>query len=1083
MISFNRILLIIFFLTTNAAAQEARAPVAVSFTIKEAGYVTLVIENVRGERVRNLISETWFKAGKHTVYWDVLDDLGRDHDASRHGLYVIPPRMLGPGKYQVRGLVHPKIKTTYEFSVYATGNPPWNTKDHTGAWLGNHSAPQAAVYVPAGQSPTHEPAVFLGCYVTEGADGIAWVDLNGKKLGGTGWVGGVWTAAPFMARDEGDHTLPNSSVYVASVWETGKKSGLAELRISTMYKNPEKPIFLMHLGPILNRNHITEGIGGFAIRNGIAAVSLTDRNLVLLINLKKHEVVDTILVTQPRGLTVDRKENLLVLSDNTLLKYADIEKLPVHNSPKKLIDAGLDSPVGITQDKDANIYISNGGSSHQVKVYTPEGVFVRNIGVAGPPGSGIYEPMHMNNPAGMTVDSKNQLWVTEKDFLPKRVSVWSLDGKLLNAFYGPSKYGGGGTLDPQDKSRFYYAEQELGTMEFKLNWKTGKSTLSHILYRKVPGMMDLPSHSAAPETPLYYKGRRYFTNCYNANPTGGAATAFLFAERNGVLQAVAAMGKAEAWPLLDERLISQGRNKNAFFIWTDLNEDAKVQTEELSFEKADVNGVTVMPDLSFCITQLNGAATQFFPTGFTPGGSPVYEIEKRKVLAVGVQSPASTGGGQTLSFGGEYAVVTQGIRPYDRYSLSGTRNGKSIWSYPNLWPGLHASHEAPVPDFAGELIGPTRLLGGIFNAGGSTAEPLWAINSNHGMVYLFTADGIFVTTLFEPMRGGRQWNMPLAERGMDLEGITLGEENFWPGITGTTNGEVYMVDGSRNSLIKIEGLEHIQRLPATTITINNDDLRKAAGYQMKRESQRQAQNSDNVLNAVISTVPIVVDGKWDDWKQASWVSIDKRGVKANFNSNSKPYDVSAALGVQGGRLCAAYHTGDKNLLRNSFEMPIAPFKTGGALDLMLAVGATTDNKRKFAVAGDLRLLIFVSMGKAHALLYEQVVPGTGLADKVAFSSPVRSILFDRVRDVTEQLEFAADGLGGFEFSIPLSVLNFNPVSGAAIRGDIGILRGDGSQTLSRVYWNNKATALVSDVPSEAELVPWLWGTIRFVRTD
>jgi hypothetical protein len=48
-----------------------------------------------------------------------------------------------------------------------------------------------------------------------------------------------------------------------------------------------------------------------------------------------------------------------------------------------------------------------------------------------------------------------------------------------------------------------------------------------------------------------------------------------------------------------------------------------------------------------------------------------------------------------------------------------------------------------------------------------------------------------------------------------------------------------------------------------------------------------------------------------------------------------------------------------------------------------------------------------------------------------------------------------------------------------IRGDLGILRGDGHQTTQRVYWNNKATAIVSDTPSEAVLTPSLWGVWEF----
>ncbi len=39
------------------------------------------------------------------------------------------------------------------------------------------------------------------------------------------------------------------------------------------------------------------------------------------------------------------------------------------------------------------------------------------------------------------------------------------------------------------------------------------------------------------------------------------------------------------------------------------------------------------------------------------------------------------------------------------------------------------------------------------------------------------------------------------------------------------------------------------------------------------------------------------------------------------------------------RLYVAYRTGDDKLLKNTGEMPIALFKTGGALDLMISTNA------------------------------------------------------------------------------------------------------------------------------------------------
>jgi len=96
--------------------------------------------------------------------------------------------------------------------------------------------------------------------------------------------------------------------------------------------------------------------------------------------------------------------------------------------------------------------------------------------------------------------------------------------------------------------------------------------------------------------------------------------------------------------------------------------------------------------------------------------------------------------------------------------------------------------------------------------------------------------------------------------------------------------------------------------------------------------------------------------------------------------------------------------------------------------------------------------------------------------------------FDDVEDVSAYVQLAEGvansaigaSAGDFEFSIPLRLLGLNPVPGTELRGDIGLLRGDGIQTKQRVYWSNKATGLVSDIPSEAELTPDLWGRIRFV---
>lgn len=170
----------------------------------------------------------------------------------------------------------------------------------------------------------------------------------------------------------------------------------------------------------------------------------------------------------------DAKGQLLALTGKKLVRFNDIRNPDKLELPKTII-AKLDAPIAVALDVKGNLYISDRGTSHQVKVYNAEGKFIRTIGHPGVPKAGTYDPLHMNNPAGLTVDSRQQLWVTEEDYLPKRVSVCTLEGKLINAFYGSGKYGGGGTLDPEDKTRFYYSDEGRGAMEFKLDWEKATS--------------------------------------------------------------------------------------------------------------------------------------------------------------------------------------------------------------------------------------------------------------------------------------------------------------------------------------------------------------------------------------------------------------------------------------------------------------------------------------------------------------------------------------------------------------------------------------------------------------------------------
>lgn len=1053
-----------------------QAPVPIPFTLAKDGYVTLVIERPDGSRIRNLISETYFPAGSHTIGWEGTDDLGRDVDAANHGVYRIPKRFAQPGEYRVRGLVWDEIEAFYEFTVYTSGNPPWPTEDHTGAWIANHSPPQAAAFVPAKNSPNGEDIVYLGSYVTEGPDGLAWVDLDGHKKGGQKWIGGHWTAAPFLSADSGPKADPDTHVYVASAWETRKGSNIGQLRVTALTRKGDREILKHNFGkiiPALGQENAHGQLGGFVVRDQNALVALTKKNQILQIDTRSGEIKKTLPISSPRGLAViPSTGTLLILSGNKLLASRKPEEYTT------LID-NLESPHGITLDKKGNIYISDHGQSHQIKVYSPKGKFLRAIGRPGPPSAGPYDPLHLNHPHGITIDSRNQLWVCENDYLPKRVSVWSLKGDFLKAFYGPGKYGGGGSLDPVDKTKFYYADEEKGSLEFKLDWAKGTWVLKNILTRKPA--MELPFRSAAPEQALYHQGRRYLTNAFNSNPTGGHKTAFLFSERNGTIHPAVGMGQARHWELLKTQPFhvrwpegSNPEKDSGFFIWSDANDDALAQPGEVTIHPAkETGGITIQKGLTFLVARLDGKALAFRPASFSATGIPAYNFSEAQFLAGNVKSPASSGGDQLLLSDRGHAVITLGHGSFHQHSISGAKNTTAPWSYPSPWPGLHASHKAPRPDRPGQLIGTTRLPGGLFEVEGSQVGQLWALHSNHGQISFFTADGLFVTNLFEDMRSGIKWRMPTEKRGMNLKGLTIGEENFWPSLTHASDGKVYLVDGNRSAIIRLEGFDSLRPIPPATITLTPALLRECHSWTLARETERQKKESNDTL-AVPLNASRQIDGNLRDWQDSQWALIDNRGVKAYFNSGSKPYDVRAALAVAGDRLYAAWKTGNPKLLINSNEMPLAPFETGGALDLMIG----PDGDRDSPTQGDLRLLVTLQDQKPRAILYRAVVPGTPEEKKVPFSSPWRTITFDQVLDVSRHIEFSANE-GDYEFSIPYKMLGIQPVAGKTIRGDLGILRGNNGETNARVYWNNKATGITADVPSEAQLTPKLWGRFQF----
>lgn len=1146
---------ILFLVIGITSAEEG--PIPIEFTLKQDGNVTLVIDDAQGVRVRNLFSNVPYSAGKHTVYWDGLDQGDASLKKDPDGIFRTRGSLVKPGKYHVRGLVHDKLGLRYEFTVNTAGNPPWLThgkKNGAGNWTSDHTPPISVLYVPAKKMYNNKDTILIGSYIAEAGHGLIMTDLEGKKYQGVRCLMGTWAGAQALALDVGKNPVKGFYAFAAAGWQDDSKRK-AEVRVVGMTESGPVSIILHHEAKPKKalKGEGYARVSGLAIRNGLLVVAREDKPLLMFVRVPidqskargnwnnkaqrkakpKGELLGIVEIPGLKNAAFASDGKLLVLVEKELHAY-NLNKKQPHKLPKPniLITKGLEKPRGLTVDNDGHILISNRGNFHQVKRFNAKGELLTVIGKPGAPTTGLYDPNRMQNPAGMTVDSYGRIWVAEEDYLPKRVSVWEPDGKLVKDFIGPPDYGAGGEIDPKDPKRFYYGDWHAGGIEFALDWKSGTSRPSNIYWRtygdrrhmnwrefKDATTGEVSSralfYNGIPQTPIFHGKQRYLTNVFSGRPASPPKLIWLWKLKNGEATPVAAVGDAWSSPMImqwdalrnrwpkkidkekieqyasivgltrakaeevkkkrkaqkKKRILPHYKWENpVLFTWSDKNNNGRVEPEEVELrvvEKGRFDFLWISQDFSI---QTPTGVSLPAPT-FTSKGVPVYDLDAVHDIIVD-PIPARKG---------ELVVGAEGLAISVSQPLAGYKDGKLMWRYPNQWNSIHAGHRAPPQQYPGQLIATTKLIGHPFSVGPDKIQVV-PYNGDRGNVYLMTMDGFYVGRLFQEPRGGnvKRWDTLPHKRGMSVAEISVPGENFWPRMVQLDDSKVYLVTGkNHSSIVNVENLNTLRRLSEQTLTVSAKQIVTAATHLQTKELQRQKHQEQKILIASIRDKRVTVDGSLTEWEDASWVKINDQG--------------SAAIATHGDKLYMAYKLAYDQPARNKGGEPELLFKTGGALDLMLATNPKADPKRKSPVQGDRRIMIAEVNGKTKAMLYEQVT-AVKKGKPFPFSSPWRTIMFDRVEDISLEVELMHKKIrekgnvkGGskgtyyslYEVSIPLKVLEILPKSGLTLRGDVGILLGSDGITTDRIYWMNKATGLLNDIPGEAQLTPRLWGDIRF----
>jgi len=700
-------------------------------------------------------------------------------------------------------------------------------------------------------------------------------------------------------------------------------------------------------------------------------------------------------------------------------------------------------PHDLAFDADGNLYVFDAGAERkQIRVYDAAGKFLRAIGTPGGFQTGAWDPTRLGEVSALEVDSRGQVWAVESQYWPKRVTVWTREGKFIREHLGNTEYGGGGVLDPQDKTRLI-----CGPLEFALDWEKGTSQLKNFTWQA-----NGPDATPAGEVPIRVGERTYFVTrpIFNFMKCG---LVYLYAD--GKLKLVAAAGQAAAFePLKSDAVKSKIAGQpltERRFRWSDLNDDGTVQAEE----------VTLTPDPKPAVVTnfdhdlgLQAGPLRYTVEKFTAGGAPIYKEE---------QFPALKGDYLYRLADGNFFRLGNGDQPEALLATDGT----VIWSHKSEGNGVHSLYSA-TPWRPDQVVAEFGVVGRLQHALGE----LVVLHGNTGNWNVWTNDGLLIGPIFHDQRDGvaRPWSMREHKRGAVLTNVTPGQEHFHGYACVSEDGKTRIVAGHNHvSVLEVTGLDRAVRLEGE-IEVTADDLRSTQAWAQAQQKEAVYARSP-VIDAYRAKKPPTIDGDLGDWQGPAAAEIkESRDRVAQFHISYDDKNLYLAYDVHGfGPLLNA---------GGEFERL---FKTGASVDLQLGVDPASPADRDQPVAGDVRLLLTYAAEQPTAVLYRPTVPGTPADQAYRVVSPVGETVIDRVEKLTDvQLARKQDGDRYYvEAAVPLTSLGLKPAAGMRLKLDWGVLASgpSGNEVLRRVYWSNQATNITADAPSEARLHPNLWGHV------
>lgn len=984
----------------------------VNFTMPEDGFVSLNIKNAEGTVVRQLLTASFMTAGDHEVLWDGLTNMS----------HMKPGEVVSAGAYRWEAIYHTGLGMRLVGWADNGGSSPFNTP--RGNWGGDHGSPSAVT--------TDGKQMVLGWSGSEAGKALVVTDLDGKvkwrhKEGGFGGASNV--------------AVGKGIVYV--------HSGYGDMLYRLETKKGEYSYWKGKETAILK---VGKDLHGMAYAEGKLYLSQSDQ--IRILDAESGEELRTIAVPEPADIEAAKDGTVYLLSKSEqLLRLTKAGKTEV-------VIAGLKNARGLALAPSGEFFIGALDPDNQVKVYSAAGKLLRTIGKAGGrPILGPWQQDGMRFVKAMVIDPKGKLWVAEKNYTPKRFSVWnSADGAFIKEFFGPTPYGAtGGAISPQDPLVM------VGSgCEWRLNSETGRAVCTGVFHTR--GQNGNSRFGTSPDGKLYVAVGKW---------RGGKDPVYIYqrvGEGDYKLRTVLT-------PLYDKVKGRRGKLVDQLAgarVWSDKNDDQQEQADEVQESRAPlsrwINGwyMPMTQSLTFY-----GGLYRIAPTGWTQCGAPLYDLAKAKKMpapedvarrgGMGAQHSAGSHDGSLVIYNGHYG------KNHSDFVCYNIESGKKKWTYPNTYVGVHGGHNAP-PKATGliraayDIVGSGKLPAPIGN--------FFVIGTDKGEWHIITGEGFYLASLFESSPLRRKFPGS-ATPGAILDAVPpgAGAEDFGGSMILTEGGDLHLQAGKTAYInIKVVGLDSVKALGGGALEVKTADIAKATKI---REDLLQESVGTGYFTVTKRTVPFTGDLR-KDFGLKKLIGFEQ--TRASRAEVAMSYDES--------NLYLGWQVTDSTPWVNGASDPAFMYARGDTVDFQIGTDPKADPKRKNPILGDLRISIGNLKGKATAVVYRPVAEEKKA--RTFYSGVIRDGY--EVQSVTvlaeAKIEVKVDTKRGryvVEAAIPLKSIGLAPKQGMKLNGDIGVTHGDedGKDTILRTYWNNKKTGIVADEVFELKIAPSNWGILTF----